>query len=92
MENDNYLVHYGVLGQKWGIRRYQNYDGTYTKRGLARYNKSKEVYDEAKSLHKQTKELYKEGKKNGYSEAPDGTKFKVEKSVVRQARGKVRSA
>lgn len=31
-----YLVHHGILGQKWGIRRYQNPDGSWTTEGLAR--------------------------------------------------------
>lgn len=31
-----YLVHHGILGQKWGIRRFQNKDGTYTFEGKRR--------------------------------------------------------
>lgn len=36
----NYLMHYGILGQKWGIRRYQNPDGTLTEEGKLRYSQS----------------------------------------------------
>lgn len=33
---DRYIAHYGVLGMKWGIRRYQNPDGSLTALGKAR--------------------------------------------------------
>lgn len=33
----NELMHYGVLGMKWGVRRYQNADGTLTEAGKKRY-------------------------------------------------------
>lgn len=37
-ENSDYLEHYGIKGQKWGIRRFQNKDGSLTKDGLKRYS------------------------------------------------------
>lgn len=33
----NELYHHGIKGQKWGIRRYQNEDGTLTEKGKKRY-------------------------------------------------------
>ena len=35
-EYPTYLIHYGIEGQKWGVRRFQNEDGTYTSEGLER--------------------------------------------------------
>lgn len=35
--NDTYLKHHGIKGMKWGIRRYQNKDGTLTAAGKRKY-------------------------------------------------------
>ena len=34
---DSFFAHHGIKGQKWGIRRFQNEDGTLTEEGLKRY-------------------------------------------------------
>ena len=58
-----YLAHYGVLGMKWGIRRYQNYDGTYTQKGLKRFREDQAKYERAKEDYKKLKAAYKQHKK-----------------------------
>ena len=37
MSTYGYLAHHGIKGQKWGIRRYQNSDGSLTAEGKTRY-------------------------------------------------------
>ena len=36
---ETYLAHEGILGMKWGVRRYQNSDGTLTEAGKLRYSR-----------------------------------------------------
>lgn len=63
--NNNELYHHGVRGMKWGVRRYQNYDGSYTQAGMKRFNKSLGDYEKADSRVKEAKQAYKDSKKSG---------------------------
>jgi hypothetical protein len=36
--SDDHICHHGILGMKWGVRRFQNADGTLTAKGKARMN------------------------------------------------------
>lgn len=49
----SYLQHHGILGQKWGVRRYQNEDGSLTAAGRKRLVKNasdKDILDSRKRM------------------------------------------
>lgn len=39
-----WLMHHGIIGMKWGVRRFQNEDGTLTDLGKKRYEKNLDKY------------------------------------------------
>ena len=45
---EEYLAHHGTKGQRWGFRRFQNYDGSLTAAGKLRYS----VGNEGRSISK----------------------------------------
>ncbi len=54
-KHQNELYHHGVKGQKWGVRRYQNPDGTLTPLGK---KKKQQFLDYAEKRNRQGQQTY----------------------------------
>lgn len=91
----NELCHYGIKGQRWGVRRYQNPDGTLTSAGKKRYNKEmKEIERDKKKLAKEKQELSNRKKTQAKIEKLERLKAKVktERDAVRAENKRLKDA
>jgi hypothetical protein len=67
MKDSDYISHHGIKGQKWGVRRFQNEDGSLTTAGKARYSKEQYRRDKAVYGRSAAKRIEKRVNKKGLS-------------------------
>lgn len=86
MEQYEYLAHHGIKGMKWGVRQYQNEDGSLTPAGEKRYNKnvgkaeklsSKELVYRAKAAKMKSKAEYWEQRRDKKMARPFQTDISI---------------
>lgn len=73
------ICHYGILGMKWGVRRYQNADGTLTSEGRSRYgdNSLRSGYqiDNAAGFISKTTPIFRQ------------KEYKIQKNIAKSTKG-----
>lgn len=75
---DNVIIHYGIKGQKWGQRRFQNPDGTYTDIGKQRRRSATRLFVSGSSKTQDPNSKY-------YRDLPNSVKDVLREYVNKKA-------
>ena len=96
----NYIKHHGIKGQKWGVRRFQNKDGTLTPAGKQKYgskeNFEKQYPEERKARTASAKKVSDKGvdavkaAREAEAERTKKRQAKADKSLEKAARERAR--
>lgn len=60
------LYHHGIKGQKWGVRRYRNPDGSLTEAGKKRLKRKEDRLNSENRYEKTARQLFEYRKANAY--------------------------
>lgn len=85
MDKQNELAHHGVKGQRWGIRRYQNKDGTLTPKGRSRLLAEARKY-EAKANTSVANNYFAKSRRARLTQKAKDARYEVRKSDLQKAR------
>ena len=80
------IMHWGVLGMKWGVRRYQNADGSLTKAGIERYGTKSNYEKVQRAKKKASPENLDKIRKRAISEANTQSDLAKYKKMVEDAK------
>lgn len=83
--NHNELYHYGIKGQKWGVRRFQNEDGTLTPAGKERYDDDNGVITKKKRVDRLIAKYQNEGMTRSNAEQMAKRRINSERFVAAAA-------
>lgn len=84
--NSSELIHFGIKGMKWGVRRYQNEDGSLTAAGKKKAYKAYVKYAKKQASEKANASYEKESQAKANYEAGLITKNKYDKTVFKETR------